>query len=158
MIHDRFSAPVTLLGLGTAVPPHRLEQTAVASVARDVFASRYPEYERLAPVFETSGIKLRHAVRPIDWYREPRGWPERTAAYLEGALDLFEEAASNALADAGLTAADIEAIVTVSSTGIATPSLDVRSFVRFGFRPRTRRFLVFGLGWACCVSWLSIAS
>jgi alkylresorcinol/alkylpyrone synthase len=156
---DRAQAmPVSLVGIGTAVPPHVLHQDAVAELAREVFADRYPDYDRLAPVFKTSGIQTRYAVQPLDWYRTQRGWPERTGAYLDGVVALFEEAAGHALTCAGLAAADIDAIVTVSSTGIATPSLDVRAFGRMGFRPGTRRIPVFGLGCAGGVSGLSIAA
>ena len=150
--------PVSLLGVGTAVPLGIIEQGAVAEVAREMFAHRYPDYERIAPVFRSSGIKKRHAVKPIDWYRTQRSWPERTAAYLEGAVDLFEEAARKALAHAAISTSEIDAIVTVSSTGIATPSLEVRSFGRLGFKNQTRRIPVFGLGCAGGVSGLAIAA
>ena len=150
--------PVSLLGVGTAVPPGIIEQGEVADVVREMFAHRYPEFERLAPVFHTSGIKKRHAVKQIDWYRTPRGWPERTAAYLDGATSLFEEAATRALDQAGIAASEIDAIVTVSSTGIATPSLEVRTFGRLQFGRQTRRIPVFGLGCAGGVSGLGIAA
>jgi alkylresorcinol/alkylpyrone synthase len=150
--------PVSLLGIGTAVPDTVIHQTDAAALAHELFASRYPEYSRLAGVFATSGIHKRHAVRPIEWYRTPRGWPERTAAYIEGAGSLFEASAKRAMDQAGVRAADIDAIVTVSSTGIATPSLEVRSFERLGFGPHTRRIPVFGLGCAGGVSGLAIAA
>lgn len=149
---------VMLLGLGTAVPPVILHQREAALIAHSVFAQHYPDYDRLAGVFETSGIKKRHAVCPLEWYRTPRGWPERTAAYLEGASSLFVDAAGKALADANLSAADIDCIVTVSSTGIATPTLDVRTYETMGFRATTRRIPVFGLGCAGGVSGLAIAA
>ena len=154
----RSRSPVSLLGLGTAVPSHSLDQGEVAAVAREMFADRYRDYERLAPVFQTAGIKTRQAVKPIDWYRSQRGWPERTTAYLEGAVALFEGAAIKALTRAGVRAADIDTIVTVSSTGIATPSVEVRSFTKLGFGPQTQRIPVFGLGCAGGVSGLSIAA
>ena len=78
------------------------------------------------------------ALSSIAAFKSSR-WPERTAAYLEGATQLFEEAATKALVHAGLTATDIDAIVTVSSTGIATPSLEVRCFGHMGFGSDTRR-------------------
>ncbi len=152
------STPVALLGLGTATPPGTISQDEVAATAHAIFADRYPEFQRLSAVYQTSGIRKRHFVMPIDWYRSPRGWPERTAAYLDGAGLLFEDATRKALIDADLTADDVDAIVTVSSTGIATPSLDVRSFPILGFRPSTRRVPVFGLGCAGGVSGLGIAA
>ena len=147
-----------LLSLATAVPPHVLWQRDVAGAAAAVFAGRYDDFDRLARVFDTTGIVKRHAVRPMEWYMQPRGWPERTAAYLEGAQDLFVEAAGQALAEAGLEAGDVDTVVTVSSTGIATPSLEARVFGRMGFRPDVTRVPVFGLGCAGGVSGLSIAA
>src|SRR5258705_10755847 len=111
-----------LLSVGHAVPPHRMLQSDAAAAARRVFAHRYAAFERMAPVFETAGIRTRHTVKPIDWYLTDLGWSERNAAYLEGAQDLFVEAAGRALANAGCEASDVDTIVTVSSSGITTPS------------------------------------
>jgi alkylresorcinol/alkylpyrone synthase len=57
----------------------------------------------LAKVFESSGILRRYGVRPIDWYLETSGWADRNAAYIEGAYDLFVEAATKALTAAGMS-------------------------------------------------------
>ncbi|KAA0681518.1 type III polyketide synthase [Roseomonas genomospecies 6] len=137
-----------ILSLATALPPHRLDQDEVLSVARAVFAPRMRDFDRLVPVFANTGIETRHAVMPIGWYMEPRGWPERTAAFREGALTLLEEAASQALARAGLAPRDVDAIVCASTTGIATPSLEALLLERMGFRPDTVRLPLFGLGCA----------
>ena len=115
-----------LLSVGHAVPPHRLLQSDAAAAARRIFAHRYAAFERMAPVFETAGIRTRYTVKPLDWYFSDLGWPERNAAYLAGAQDLFVAAAGRALADAGCDARDVDTIVTISSTGIATPSLEAR--------------------------------
>lgn len=147
-----------ILSLATAVPPHVLAQDEVISAARDAFGGRVSEFERLAGVFETAGIARRYGVRPIGWYLEPRGWRERSEAYLEGATALFTETAAAALAEAGLSGADVDTVVTVSSTGIATPSLEARVAARLGFRRDVQRVPVFGLGCAGGVSGLAIAS
>ena len=113
----------------------------------------------MAPVFTSSGIVARYTVQPPEWYLAPKiGWPERMAAYLQGAADLFVDAASRALEAAGCTASDVDTIVTISSTGIATPSLEARVAGRMGFRNDVERVPVFGLGCAGGVSGLSIAS
>jgi alkylresorcinol/alkylpyrone synthase len=147
-----------LVSLATAVPPHVLKQSDVAAAANQGFAGRYDDFERIARVFKSSGIRQRYAVRPIDWYLTPLGWPERTTAYLEGACQLFVDAAKRALDAAGLDAAEVDTIVTVSSTGIATPSLEARVAGRLGFRPDVERVPVFGLGCAGGVSGFSVAS
>ena len=149
---------VSLLSVAHAVPPHCLLQSDAAAAARRIFGHRYAAFERMAPVFETAGIRTRHTVKPLDWYFSDLGWPERNAAYLEGAQQLFIDAASGALRDAGCEARDVDTIVTVSSTGIATPSLEARVAGRLGFRADVERVPVFGLGCAGGVTGLAIAS
>ncbi len=147
-----------LVSLATSVPPHVLLQKDVLAAAWDGFGSRFPEFERFSSIFSNTGIIKRHAVKPFDWYLEPRGWPERTEAFLEGAEALFVEVAEKALANADLTGRDIDTVVTVCSTGIATPSLEARVARRMGFRSDVMRVPVFGLGCAGGASGLSIAS
>ena len=51
---------------------------------------------------KTPGYRQRFTVRPLEWYLEPLGWPERNAAYLAGATQLFFDAAKSALDAAGV--------------------------------------------------------
>lgn len=150
--------PVALVGLSTAPAPHEMSQSDVARVARLLFQDRFPGFERMVPVFDTAGIRTRQSAMPLDWYLEPRGWPERTEAYLEVATTLFGDAAGRALDEAGLKGSDVDVIVTVSSTGIATPSLEARAMERMGFRPDAARVPVFGLGCAGGATGLALAS
>jgi alkylresorcinol/alkylpyrone synthase len=152
------AAPVSVLGLATAVPDHVLEQSAVADYARRIYAKSFARYPKLADVFVNAGIERRYSVCPLEWFDAPRDWNERTRAYLDGAEALFARAAERALAQAGMSAKDVDAIVTVSSTGIATPSLDARVAARMGFRASVSRVPVFGLGCAGGVSGLSIGA
>ncbi|HEX7564304.1 MAG TPA: 3-oxoacyl-[acyl-carrier-protein] synthase III C-terminal domain-containing protein [Bradyrhizobium sp.] len=147
-----------LISLATAVPEHILYQEDVAAAAREMFGKRYAAFDRMAPVFRTAGIRKRHAARPIEWYSKPHGWKERTATYLEVAHDLFVDAANKALDAAQLTAAEIDVVVTVSSTGIATPSLEARAAQAMGFRDDIQRVPIFGLGCAGGVSGFAIAA
>ena len=147
-----------LVSLATSVPPHVFLQKDVLAAAWDGFGARFPEFERFSSIFSNTGIIKRHGVKPFDWYLEPRGWPERTEAFLEGAEALFVDVAGKALASAHLSGGDIDTVVTVCSTGIATPSLEARVARRMGFRSDVARVPVFGLGCAGGASGLSIAS
>ena len=147
-----------LVSLVTSVPPHVFLQKDVLAAAWEGFGARFPDFERFSSIFTNTGIVKRHAIKPFDWYLQPRGWPERTEAFLQGAETLFVDAASRALASAQLTGADIDTVVTVCSTGIATPSLEARVARRMGFRSDAMRVPVFGLGCAGGASGLSIAS
>jgi alkylresorcinol/alkylpyrone synthase len=86
------------------------------------------------------------------------GWHDRNAVYLEAAEQLFIDAATAAIENAKLTPHQIDGVVTVSTTGIATPSLDARVADRIGFRANVRRVPVFGLGCAGGVNGLALAS
>lgn len=149
---------VSLLGLATAVPPHRLEQADVEGIARRMFAESFARYPKLADVFVNAGIERRYSVRPLEWFDAPHDWSERTRAYLDGAGDLFVKAATAALKRARFAARDVDVIVTVSSTGIATPSLEARVGQKLGLRPDAARVPLFGLGCAGGVTGLATAA
>lgn len=148
----------SLLSVATAVPPHVLRQGEVAKAAAAVYADRLPDFERLSAVYHSAGIERRHAVRPLEWYLEDRDWPDRTEAYCEGAGQLFIEAARGAIVKAGLEAEDIHTVVTISSTGISTPSLEARAAGELGLAAHARRIPVFGLGCAGGAAGLAIAA
>jgi alkylresorcinol/alkylpyrone synthase len=150
--------PVSLLGLGTAVPPYVLEQAEIARRATTAFADAFTRFPQLVDVFRNTGIEQRYSARPIDWFERPIDWTERTTAYLESASKLFIVAAKTALARANCRASDVDVVVTVSSTGIATPSLEARVAGVIGLRPDVVRVPVFGLGCAGGVSGLALAA
>src|SRR6476646_5568786 len=148
----------SLLSLATAVPPHSIAQSDAKAFAREAWGGNKALFDRLAGVFDNAGIARRHIVAPQDWYMHGHGWHDRNAVYLEAAEQLFVDAATAAIEKAGLTPDQINGVVTVSTTGIATPSLEARAAQRVGFRDDIRRVPVFGLGCAGGVSGLSTAS
>ena len=147
-----------LLSLSTAVPDHVLRTEDVIHEAKSIFAGRHVDFERMMPVFANTGIDRRYSVKPYAWFRGNQGWPERTEAYIEGATELFRKAVTTALEEADTAAGDVDTIVTVSSTGVATPSIEARVLHELGFRDDVKRVPVFGLGCAGGVSGLSLAA
>ncbi|MEM7172659.1 MAG: 3-oxoacyl-[acyl-carrier-protein] synthase III C-terminal domain-containing protein [Pseudomonadota bacterium] len=139
---------IRLLSLATAVPPHVIEQETVAAHARQLFPSRGRALDRLLPVFENAGITKRHSCQPIDWYLEAKDWQTRNDLYVENAVALLEQAADRCLTKAGLSPHDVDAVVAVSTTGVATPSLDARLVDRLSLRRDVQRLPIFGLGCA----------
>ena len=106
------------------------------------------DLERLLPVFGNAGIETRYSCVPLEWYEDSHGWAEKNRLYLENAPTLMETAALDCLGAAGLDVADVDAIVSVSSSGIATPSLDALLAERLGMRRDLQRLPIFGLGCA----------
>ena len=148
-----------LLGLSTAVPPYIMGQRDVAERVRAIFADAGAELvERLMPIYGNAGVERRHACVPIHWHDSLHGWRERSEIYLENAVALLERAAVDCLAEVGLPARDVDAVVVVSTSGIATPSLDAVLINRLGLRTDVTRLPIFGLGCAGGVLGLSRAA
>jgi len=141
------SAVPRLLAVATAVPPYPLDQNDVIERVKLLFG-RSPDLDRLLPVFLNTGIHRRYSCVPIEWYDRAHGWPERNRIYLDSALDLLEVATQQVLCRTGRHKDDIDSIVVVSTTGIATPSLDALLIERMGLRSTVQRLPIFGLGCA----------
>lgn len=149
-------SPVRLTALATASPCHVLRQTDVARFARGLFGDkRGSEIGRLLPAFANAGIEQRRSCVPLEWYGQPHGWAEKNRLYLENATALAETAVEKCLRHAGMGVDEIDVIVTVSSSGIATPSLDALLAERMSLRRDVQRLPIFGLGCAGGVLGLS---
>jgi alkylresorcinol/alkylpyrone synthase len=149
---------VGLLSLATALPPDIVEQGVAKAKAREFYGGSKAVFDRLAGVFDNAGISQRHIVAPTDWYEGHHGWKERNRLYLDASDALFREAAAKAIELAGLRPQDIDGVVMVSTTGIATPSLEARNGPAIGLRDDIRRIPVFGLGCAGGVNGLAAAA
>ncbi|MGB8275364.1 MAG: 3-oxoacyl-[acyl-carrier-protein] synthase III C-terminal domain-containing protein [Alphaproteobacteria bacterium] len=137
-----------LTALATAVPAYRLAQAEVLARAERLFDRGTSEIGRMLAVYGNSGIEQRYSCMPLEWYEAPHGWADKNRHFLRHAVDLLERAATDCLNEAGLNADDIDGIVAVSTTGIATPSLDALLMDRMPFRRDCWRLPVFGLGCA----------
>ncbi len=155
---EKGALDVGLLSIVTAAPPNVVTQDDVLQGTKQVFAEHFHDFGWIASMFTATGIEERRVTQPFDWYFGDHGWPERMRAYIEGADALFMEAAARALDAARIGAEDVDTIVTVSSTGIATPSLEARAMKELGFRRDVRRVPVFGLGCAGGVAGLALGA
>lgn len=130
------------------MPPFALGQAEVTRRIELALGPRSPQILRLLPMFANTGIERRYSSVPIEWYERLHDWPDRNGVYLQSALDLIETAARDALQRAGRVPGDVDAIVSVSTTGIATPSLDALLSERMGLRSDVTRLPIFGMGCA----------
>ena len=136
-----------LLGLKSAVPPFVIAQTEAAHYARQLFGE-VRDISRLITIFQNTGIERRYSCVPIEWYLGDHGWMDRTELYVSSAVDLLEEVTRKLLAETGLKADELDAMVLVSTTGVATPSLDALLVERMNLRRDIQRLPIFGLGCA----------
>ncbi|MBB3603845.1 alkylresorcinol/alkylpyrone synthase [Mycolicibacterium sp. BK556] len=129
-----------IAGTAVAFTPHRHNQDEVAAALTE-FAD--PAFARFA---QTSGVEYRNLALPLERYPEMSGFTEANAAYLEVAVELGEQALRRALDAAHIRPDEVDAIVSVSSTGVAVPTIDARIASRVGLRPDIKRIPLFGLG------------
>lgn len=148
------AAPVDILSVATAVPDIAISQNEARAQAKAYF--KHLGY--MEAVFANSGIATRHSCVPVSWYLRDHDWKERAQLFHEHGLALLERAACASLREAGMAADEVGAVITVSSTGFAIPSLDATLANRIGLKPSVERLPVFGLGCAGGAAGLARAS
>ncbi|PND58301.1 type III polyketide synthase [Mycobacterium sp. ENV421] len=127
-------------GTAVAFTEHRYNQDEVSAQLTS-FAE--PGFARFAA---SSGVEYRSLALPLERYPRLTGFTEANAAYLEVAAELGEQAVRRALDAAHVRPDEVDAIVTVSSTGVAVPTIDARIASAVGLRPDVKRIPLFGLG------------
>jgi prepilin-type processing-associated H-X9-DG protein len=128
--------PVTLLGIGTALPSHRLSQAESAAMAQRLSASNDAQATLLRRLQRRSGVAFRHSVLLADaegplperlpFYADANPTTaERMARFAAEAGPLALMASSAALAAAAVDPAAITHLVTVCCTGFQAPGFDL---------------------------------
>ena len=149
---------IRIRGMGTAVPSHTYDQEHVRSVVEGLFTERIEHLDRLLGVFDHLHISQRHFAREPEWYSIERGFSESNEVFIETALDLAKQAASDAIAQAAIPVEHFGGIVIATTTGIMTPSLDAHLIQDLGLPLQVARIPLFGLGCAGGVAGLARAA
>ncbi|MCT9819637.1 type III polyketide synthase [Microbacterium sp. W1N] len=159
-----------IIGIGTAVPQTRLDQSEV----RDLFAGQ-PGVSRLtarlvAAAFDHADIDTRHTVLPelvsggspfIDAATRGILAPStgaRNAVYTREAPALFATAARDALDRSGVDASEVTHVVTASCTGFFAPGPEFRLVRDLGLDPTVSREHLGFLGCAAALPALRSAA
>jgi len=151
-------------GLGTALPPNRVAQDRAAELTSRISGHDADQARRLSALYRRSGVRNRHvalldrldvSAAPDD----PRGptTGARMAHYEDAVLPLAAEAASLALGAAGVAAAEITHLVTVSCTGFSAPGYDLALFGALGLDPGVQRTHVGFMGCHGALNGLRVA-
>jgi alkylresorcinol/alkylpyrone synthase len=134
--------------VGRALPKHYADQETLIAAFRDAWAGAHFNVDRLEDLHRAVQVSGRYLAVPIERYKELASFASRNEAWAEVAVDLGEEAVRAALERAGLEPSDVGHLFFVTTTGIATPSIDAHLVNRLGLRPDVRRTPIFGLGCA----------
>jgi alkylresorcinol/alkylpyrone synthase len=137
--------------------PYKIAQQEVKVQAREMFATNFPLVERLIDVFDNAGIQTRNFCKPLSYYSAPNSFEERNKEYIRCAVEYAAKAIGECTILAGVSAKDITDIIVVSTTGLATPSIDALLINKLKLNPRIKRMPVWGLGCAGGVSGIAKA-
>ncbi|MFQ5606654.1 MAG: type III polyketide synthase [Candidatus Zixiibacteriota bacterium] len=137
-----------LIDVRAQAPEYLYQQGALKKFAGDFFRGKLDDLDRLLNVFDSAGIDNRPLAVPIEWFAEEKSFQEKNDTYIERALELSSAAINTLLEKNDLEPGNIDHLLFVSTTGLATPSLDARLIGKLGMRPDTRRTPIWGLGCA----------
>ncbi len=144
-----------LNAITTAVPEFSITQSDVWARMASLVPGGIPA--RLSTVYENAGIEKRHIVQTADAYMGGQDWTTRNQIYLQESEKLLTKVTADALDKADMEAAEINTIICVSTTGIATPSVPSQMIASSGFREDVMIVPLFGYGCAGGVMGLQVA-
>jgi alkylresorcinol/alkylpyrone synthase len=135
-----------IASVGSAFPPHYYDQQTLLAALRRHWTRRHHNLDRLERLHHNVMVGGRHLALPIEEYDRLATWGDANDAWIRVAQEVGEAAVRDALSRAGLVPGDVDALLFVTVTGIATPSIDARLVNRLGLPPRLKRYPIFGLG------------
>lgn len=158
-------ANLTVLGIGTAVPKHRLDQRNTWFRISEALEGN-PQLARWGQrIFAQCGVDSRYTCEPnlLSSSSECRyiaasndgaipTTEERMRTYRRESVPLAAEAAKKALADANLRPGGITHLLTVSCTGQFLPGLDAELAWQLDLRPDVERIPLTFLGCAAGIT------
>ncbi|GAB4549041.1 MAG: type III polyketide synthase [Phycisphaerales bacterium] len=152
-----------VLGLGTAVPTGRLEQSTTAETAARL-AGAGDKAGAVRALFRRSGVEERRSVLATESGAMPffeggrvPTTAERMAVYAREAPGLAARACVSALGDAGVDSARVTHLVVVSCTGFESPGVDLELMERLGLGAGVRRTIVGMMGCHGAINGLGVA-
>jgi alkylresorcinol/alkylpyrone synthase len=151
-----------IVSVGTAIPPFQLKQQETLEFVRRLFSEKFKDIERLLTVFSNGQIESRNFVKDLAWFQQHHSFEEKNDAYIEAAVELGIQAINSCLQGGTyikepIAYKEIDAIFYISTTGLATPSIEARIMNRLPFSPHTKRIPIWGLGCAGGASGLARA-
>jgi alkylresorcinol/alkylpyrone synthase len=135
-----------IAAIATANPAHVVDrELAERLLVRHAQRLRLNE-ARFLDILANTQIESRFSVLSGDQIDAPWSFKERNDRYIQECQSLGERVARAAIADAGLTPADIGSLISVSCTGYMIPAVDAYLFNRMGLRRDLRRTPITELG------------
>jgi 1,3,6,8-tetrahydroxynaphthalene synthase len=130
-----------------SLPEYTITMEETLEFAEKVHAGK-PQLPLALRLIQNTGVHKRHLVQPIEKTLRHPGFEERNRTYESESKKRCPEVIERALANAEVTAQDIDVIIYVSCTGFMMPSLTAWLINTMGFRFDTRQIPIAQLGCA----------
>ena len=134
-----------IVSVGTSVPSHLIKQQEAKYLVEQLLGDKYRKY---LTVFDHANIDKRYYVVDKQWFLQDHTFEERNKIFKDNSINLIKQPINDCLQQTLLTYKDIDTIISVTSTGILTPSLEVHIMNELPFRDNINRMPLFGLGCA----------
>jgi len=135
-----------IAAVGTVLPPHFYDQQTLLEALKVHWAERHYNLARLEALHQKVLVGGRYLALPIEEYPGLDTFGRANDAWIRVAQDVGGEAVLRALEGAGLGVEAVDALIFVTVTGVATPSIDARLINRLGLPTDVKRMPIFGLG------------
>lgn len=132
--------------------PCKADQQAVKEFARSSFVRSFPEVEKMLSVFDNTEIKARNLCKPLGYYTQSHTFREQNLEYIRLSLEYSVQAIEACLISAEMKKEAVTDLIFVSTTGLATPSVDALIINTMRLNQHVNRMSIFGLGCAGGVS------
>lgn len=153
---EAYSPAIRLKAVTTAYPPYRVTQEDALGLARELMP-RWMRFQSMVDVFRNAQIEGRSTALPPEAYFSLSSAAQKAAAFKEWSRKLAVQAGKQALEQAGVSPQEVDAMVTVTTTGFLTPSLSVGVALDLGCSPHVAQYPLVGYGCAGGVLGLAAA-
>jgi alkylresorcinol/alkylpyrone synthase len=130
----------------SAFPKHYYSQKFLLEQLQQYWGDRLPSAQVLARLHRNVAVEGRHLALSTEKYYDIATWGQANDVWIEVAQELGEQVLCRALHHAGVDRQKLGALLFVSVTGIASPSIDALLINRMGLPANIRRVPIFGLG------------
>ena len=135
-----------IVSVASAFPKNYYSQQVLGAALRHYWAGKLDKPQLLEQFYARMNVDGRHLALPLAQYYGLETWGDFNRAWVVAAEQLGAQALGRALELAGVAPSQIRALLFMSITGIASPSIDAKLINRMGLSPHVRRTPIFGLG------------
>jgi alkylresorcinol/alkylpyrone synthase len=135
-----------IASVASAMPQWYYSQQQIFETLCEHWKGKLDKPDVLERLHQRVSVDGRHLAYPIEEYASIETWGDANDRWIKAATELGQRAITCALARAGRKKEEIGAMITISVTGIAAPSLDAKLSNVMDLPVSMRRTPIFGLG------------